>query len=169
MKRTEGQLQEALADLSLERSTILEHEKSKILLERSIKDLQGRIFDLESCALTKDNSSAKRLETRIDELTHQLEVENKEKADCIKNIRKLERTVRDYQFQLQEKDKLKGKYEDESDKLELKFKKTKSQLDELQVSESHLQLSKKRAEREASEFRERSLQYFIPFRNSYKL
>lgn len=131
VKRAELLLQDTLMDLSRERSTVLDHERSKIGFEKTIKDLQSRIFDLEASSLTKDSSAHRRLESRVDELTNQLDIEQREKGEAVKTVRRQERTIRELQFQLSEKDKVRVKYDEDMEKLEGKLRKMKGQLDDL--------------------------------------
>jgi len=74
----------------------------------------------------------------------------------LQNARKTERTIRDLQNQLQERNKYKAKYEEDMERNESKIKKMKAQIEELEQSESNLQIAKRRIEREANEQRERA-------------
>ncbi|KAI8820371.1 myosin tail [Fimicolochytrium jonesii] len=159
VRRAESLAQEATADLAKERDNALALEKEKLGLERTIKELNSRVLDLEATALSRDAGSSRRLEARVEELSTQLDNETKEKLEIQKNARKTDRVIRELQFQLGERDKQKQRYEEETDKWEQKLKRMKSQLEELETSESNLQLSKRRAEREANEYRDRALRF----------
>ncbi len=106
--------------------------------------------------LSRDTNTARRLESRLEELSSQLEIEVKLKNEAIKESRKTDRLIREMQFQLSDKDKLKLRFEEEFEKQEAKYKKLKSQMDELELSENNLQLAKRKAEREVSEYKERA-------------
>ncbi|KAI8592445.1 myosin tail [Geranomyces variabilis] len=158
-RRAEVFAQESSADLSKEKDIALQLEKEKVGLEKTIKELNVRIMDLEATALQRDVGHVKRLEARVEELSSQLDNETKEKLEISKNARKTDRVIRELQFQLGEKDKQKMRFDEETDKMDQKIKRMKAQIDELETSESNLQLAKRRAEREANEYRDRALRF----------
>ncbi|KAJ3104333.1 hypothetical protein HK100_004074 [Physocladia obscura] len=158
LRRAEQQLVDSANDLSKEKENAIETERAKNMLEKHVKELSSRVFELEAAvALSSSLGSTRRLETRVSELMTQLDTEMSEKSDIQKNLRKLERTVREMQFTIGERDKAKLRYEDDIDKLDQKLKKMKIAMDELETSESNAQLAKRKAEREAAEYRERSI------------
>ena len=130
-KRAEQHSSDVQSELSKERSLNIELEKANIILEKSLKELSSRLYEFEGLNLARESTTTRRLESRLDELTVQLDNEQKEKNEALKNLRKSERTIRELQFQVQEKEKLKTKFDEDSDKLEMKLKKMKSQLEEL--------------------------------------
>ncbi|KAJ3249933.1 hypothetical protein HDU77_007263 [Chytriomyces hyalinus] len=156
LRRAEQLLNDSANDLSKERETVMDLERSKGMLEKQVKELHSRVFDLEAAVLTSSTGATKRLEARINELMAQVESESMEKSELQKAARKNERSVREMQFQVSEKDKLKQRYEEDVEKLEIKLKKMKIQLDEMETLESNAQLARRKAEREAAEFRERT-------------
>ncbi|KAJ3333752.1 hypothetical protein HDU76_004248 [Blyttiomyces sp. JEL0837] len=159
LRRTEQINQDIQLELDREKETNVDLQKSKVSLERQVKELNSRILDLEAVAMQGGNSGNKRLETRLDELAAQLDSEINEKGELQKNTRKMDRTLRELQLQLSDKDKAVKRYEEEMEKVDQKVKRMKQQIEELETSESNCQLAKRRAERECSEFRERSLRF----------
>ncbi|KAI8911535.1 myosin tail [Gorgonomyces haynaldii] len=159
VRRAESHASEVQAELTKERNLNIELEKAKLALEKNMKEMSSRLLDYEALSIGRESTAARRLEARIDELTEQLEQEQRDKSEALKNMRKHERMVRELQFQLGEKDKLKARFDDEQEKMEQKVRKMRSQLEELEQSESALQLAKRRAEREAQEFREKSIKF----------
>ncbi|KAL2914326.1 class II myosin [Polyrhizophydium stewartii] len=158
-RRAETHTQSLQVDLTKERDLNIELEKAKLALEKTVKEVNSRIFDLETMALSRDSTTAKRLDARVDELMAQLEAEQREKSEAVKAARKSERVIRELQFQLGERDKQKARFDEEQEKLEQKIKKMRAQIEELETSESSLQLAKRRAEREAMDFRERAAKF----------
>ncbi|KAJ3333564.1 hypothetical protein HDU91_002893, partial [Kappamyces sp. JEL0680] len=155
-RRAEQHAQEVQAELTKERSVNIELEKAKLILEKSLKELSSRIFELEGLQLSRDTNTTRRLESRVEELSQQLDAETKAKNEALKDARKQDRLIRELQFQVGDKEKVKARFEDELEKQDQKYKKLKSQLDELELSENNLQLAKRKAEREASEYKERA-------------
>ena len=133
IKYAEDHSRETHAELSKERGINIELEKAKMVLEKQLKELNSRLYDLEATQLSRDTTTTRRLEARIDEITAQLEVAQSEKTEQLKNVRKFERSVREMQLQLQEKDKLKARFEEEQDKMEEKYKRMKTQIEELVI------------------------------------
>lgn len=155
-RRADNLLQESLSDLSKERTINIQHDKTRISTDKLVKDLNAKIFELESSVLLKDTNTNRRLEARIEELTQALDKESLAKSELLKTVRKNDRTIRELQFSISEKEKAKMKSDEEVGKLESKMKKMKSQLEELESSESTLLLNKKRVEREAMEYKDRA-------------
>ncbi|ORY83364.1 hypothetical protein LY90DRAFT_396271 [Neocallimastix californiae] len=147
------------SELEKEKQIALELERSKIALEKQVKELNSRITELETCALNDNSRNISRIQARLDDVSQQLETESKEKMQLLQNARKTERTIRDLQNQLQEKEKYKAKYEEDMERNEGKIKKMKAQIEELELSESNLQIAKRRIEREANEQRERASRF----------
>ena len=65
--------------------------------------------------------------------------------------------MREFQFQMGERDKFKLRHDEDMEKLEQKINRMKQQIIELENSEGSLQLAKRRAERESMEYKDKSL------------
>ncbi|CAG8497152.1 329_t:CDS:10 [Acaulospora colombiana] len=156
LRKAELAALDAQTELTKEREESQDLMKSKIVLEKQVNELNVRIVDLEAKLMTSPRG-IKRLESRLEELTVQLDNETREKNETIRMSRKSDRTIRELQYQLAERDKAKARYETEISKYEQKVAKMRETIEELQNSESALQLSKRRAERETNEAKERSL------------
>lgn len=81
--------------------------------------------------LTTSPKNIKRLETRLEELTLAINNETNEKSESISNLRKANRTIRELQFQLEENDKSKLRFEQEICKYEQKVGKLRETIEEL--------------------------------------
>ncbi|CAG8531984.1 6454_t:CDS:10 [Acaulospora morrowiae] len=156
LRKAELMALDAQTELAKEREENQDLVKSKIVLEKQINELNVRIVDLEAKLMTSPRG-VKRLESRLEELTVQLDNETREKNETLRVSRKNDRTIRELQYQLAERDKAKTRYESEISRYEQKVAKMREAIEELQNSENALQLSKRRAERETIEARERSL------------
>ena len=73
----------------------------------------------------------KRLETRLEELTLMVNNETNEKNESISNLRKANRTIRELQYQLEEHDKSKSRFEQEICKCEQKVGKMREVIEEM--------------------------------------
>ncbi|CAG8439676.1 12082_t:CDS:10 [Ambispora leptoticha] len=156
LRKSELNVAEVQAELAKEREDNQDLIKSKITLEKQIKELNLKILELENKSITSPRG-IKRLEQRLEEMNTQLETETREKNEAHRQLRKNDRTIRELQYQLSERDKLKTRLEEEISKYDQKVSRMRQAIEELQNSESSLQLSKRRIEREANEARERSL------------
>ncbi|PKK63701.1 hypothetical protein RhiirC2_757866 [Rhizophagus irregularis] len=154
LRKVDASLADSQNELAKEKEENQELIKSKIILEKQITELNAKVAELET-KLSTSPKNLKRLETRLEELTLAINNETNEKNESISNLRKANRTIRELQFQLEENDKSKLRFEQEICKYEQKVGKLRETIEEMQSSESSLQLSKKRAEREAHEAKER--------------
>ncbi|OBZ78198.1 Myosin-11 [Grifola frondosa] len=156
MKKAEGYANECQVELGKVRVENSELDKLNANLEKQIKDLNVRIVDLETRSLNSPRpaSTSKRLESRIEELTSQL---NQSSKDSSRLYRTADRSARDAKFQLADADRQRTKLEEEVKAYETKIVNMRQAMDDLQTSENNLQLAKRRAEREAVDFKQKAL------------
>lgn len=102
----------------------------KANLEKQMKELNVRVVDLETKSLNspKPATTSKRLESRIEELTNQL---NQSSKDSSRVNRSADRSMRDARFQLAEADRQRSRLEDEVKAYEGKLQNMRQALDEL--------------------------------------
>ncbi|KAH9960673.1 hypothetical protein BC827DRAFT_1132744 [Russula dissimulans] len=134
----------------------LTHFHGQANLEKQLKELNLRIVDLETKSYSRNPQSSsaatiRRLESRIEELTNQLNQATKERRGS-----SVPRD-RDVSAQLVESNRQKVKLEEEVRLYDEKVGFMRQQMDAMQTSESELQLEKRRAEREVTELRQKSL------------
>ena len=101
----------------------------------------------------KPATTSRRLESRIEELTKQLNQSSNRSSIG----RSADRNARDAKFQLAEADRQRERLEEEVKQYEAKVANMRQAMDELQTSENNLQLAKRRAEREAADFKQKAL------------
>lgn len=81
-----------------------------------MKELNVRIVDLETKSYAnspRPATSSRRMESRIEELTSQLNQTNKDKSDTSRLQRSADKIARDAKFQLAESDRQKARLEEE--------------------------------------------------------
>lgn len=95
-----------------------------------MKELNVRIVDLETKSLNspKPATASRRLESRIEELTNQL---NQSSKDSSRVNRSADRSARDAKFQLAEADRQRSRLEEEVRSYEAKLVNMRQTLDEL--------------------------------------
>ncbi|CCM01260.1 uncharacterized protein FIBRA_03309 [Fibroporia radiculosa] len=156
MKKAEGFASECQIELGKIRVENSELDKLNASLEKQIKELNVRIVDLETRSLNSQRPSvtSRRLESRIEELTNQL---NQSSKDSVRLHRTVDKSARDANYQLAEAERQKSRLEEEVKSYEAKILDMRQTMDELHTSENDLQLAKRRAEREAGDFRQKAL------------
>ncbi|KAF8514982.1 nonmuscle myosin heavy chain b [Gautieria morchelliformis] len=160
LKKAESFANDSQIELNKIRAENSELDKLNANLEKQVKDLNVRIVDLETksyASSPRPVRESRRLESRIEELTSKLTQESKEKSETLRMSRTADKSVRDTKFQLMESDRQRARLEDEVTAYEKKVGDLRQSIDALQTSESGLQLAKRRAEREAADYKARSL------------
>ncbi|RKF62122.1 Myosin-11 [Erysiphe neolycopersici] len=146
MRRAEALASEMQKDLVAEREMSVKLNTEKAALERSLKDVQVRLIDLE----TKGYSSASQ------DLEAQLDAQENEKNKTQRTARNFDRTIKDLQQQVERRDKANHQLQDEITRSRDKIEKLLKTIDELQSSEGDIQLTARRAERALNEEKERA-------------
>ncbi|KAL6303713.1 nonmuscle myosin heavy chain b [Sparassis latifolia] len=156
MKKAEGHTNECQVELGKLRVENSELDKFNASLEKQIKDLNVRIVDLETRSLNSPRpaSTSRRHDSRVEELTNQL---NQNSKDSSRFYRTADKNARDAKFQLAEADRQRVRLEEQVKSYETKLVGMRQAMDELQTSENNLQLEKRRTEREAADYKQKSL------------
>ncbi|KAK0457669.1 uncharacterized protein EV420DRAFT_1546773 [Desarmillaria tabescens] len=154
MKKAEALANEFQVKLSKSRVDYSELERLNANLEKQVKELNVRIVDLETRAFatsSRPSTVSRRgaADTRIEELTSQLHLaSNKNEAS---------RLLRDAKFQQAESERLRVKFEEERRGYEGQIQQLRQAMDTMQTQENDLQSAKRRAEREAGDFKQKAL------------
>ncbi|KAF2758919.1 hypothetical protein EJ05DRAFT_326426 [Pseudovirgaria hyperparasitica] len=157
MRRSEALAQELQKDIGTERDLNVQLHKEKAALEKSMKDLQLKLVDLETRGQGgRASQDVRFLHGRIQELEKQLESVESVRATESKSVRNVDRTVKDLQTQLERREKANATLADDVAKARDKISNLLKTIDELQSADSTSQLMAKRAERELKEEREKS-------------
>jgi myosin heavy chain 9/10/11/14 len=131
----------------------MEYGDEQAHLEKQVKDLKVRVVDLETKSYanpSRPSTISRRRDSRIDELTNQ---QSKEKGESQRSPDSIPREPRTQQAELERQ----KRFEDERLLYESRIENLRSALDNMQTEESKLQLAKRRAEREAAEFKQKAL------------
>lgn len=147
---------ELTAQLQREKDAVNDLSRSNAQLEKTNKEYQLRIVDLESAVKGDMNKNFKKLESKLYDMTAQLDKVTRERDDLQQTSRRNERLIRDLQSQVAEKERIRQRQDDELNKTQDKLRKMKQDIMDLEGRESDLQLAKKRAERDAEDHREKS-------------
>ena len=157
MRKADALSTEMQKDIVAERETNVTLHKEKAALEKAVKDLQGRVVDLETKGFSSASQDVRFLNSRIQELEQQLETQQTQHATSLRSVRNVDRTVRDLQSQLERRDKTSKQLSDDVARGRDKIERLLSTIDELQAEEAKSQLAARRAERDLREEREKGL------------
>lgn len=157
MRRAESLATEVQKEIAAERELSADLSKQKAALEKSLNEVQVRLVDLETKGYSTGSQDIKFLHKRIQELESQLETQENERSKSQRSVRNVDRIVKDLQSQIDRKDKQAVQLNDDVSRLRDRVEKLLVTVDELQASESDIQLSARRAERELREEKERNL------------
>ncbi|KAI1161671.1 myosin tail-domain-containing protein [Nemania serpens] len=157
MRRAESLATEMQKDITAEREVNSDLSKQKAALEKSLSETQVRLVDLETKGYSSGSQDIKFLHKRIQELETQLETQESEWSKSQRSTRNVDRVVKDLQSQIERKDKQSTQLNDDVSRLRERVEKLLKTIDELQASESAIQLAARRAERELRQEREKAL------------
>lgn len=144
-------------------------------LEKHIKELKLRIVDLETKSYNSPRSTiGRRGDSRIDEITNQLQQTNS-KVDVQRIQRSADKIARDAKFQQAESERQRTKMEEERRAYQAEIADLRHHMNEIvchsllrplaslttfqQTADTNLQAAKRRAEREAADFKAKNLRY----------
>merc|ERR1712079_428769 len=120
-----------LADeLRCEQELAMALEKDKKLLEAQCKDTGSRADEAEVNALKGGRKAMIKMETRIRELESELDAESRRNTDCMKNLRKAERSIKELTFAGDEDKKNHERMQGLIDQLQGKVRSYKKQIEE---------------------------------------
>ncbi|XP_067914739.1 myosin-4-like [Heterodontus francisci] len=143
-------------ELKKEQDTSAHLERMKKNLDQTVKDLQFRLDEAEQLALKGGKKQIQKLETRMRELENELEAEQKRAAEAIKGARKYERKVKEMTFQSVEDHKNMVRLQDLVDKLQLKVKSYKRNVEDAE-EQANVHISKfRKTQHELEEAEERA-------------
>lgn len=175
MRRAEALSAEMQKDIVAEREMTAQLSKEKAALEKSLKEHQVKLVDLETKGYSSASQDVRFLHGRVQEvslenhrvtvfnansnfqLEAQLETQENERNKSQRSVRNVDRTVKDLQSQIDRRDKINAQLEEDVTRARDRAEKLLKTIDELQSSDSTNQLNARRAERELREEREKAL------------
>merc|ERR1712029_1228468 len=105
-------------------------EKDRKLLECQLKDMHARLDEAGTNALKGGKKAMNKMETRIRELSSELDAENRRFADSQKNLRKSERRIKELAFAADEDRKNHERMQNLIDQLQGRIRTYKKQIEE---------------------------------------
>merc|ERR1719369_1237457 len=117
-------------ELRAEQDIAMSLERDKKLLESQVKDAMQRVDEAEQNALKGGKKAMAKMETRIRELESEMDAESRRCNDAQKNLRRSERTIKEYTYQQEEDRKNHERMQALVDQLQGKIKSYKKQIEE---------------------------------------
>ncbi|KAH8915441.1 hypothetical protein BT69DRAFT_1230091 [Atractiella rhizophila] len=155
-KKAEAWANQCQVEAAREREESNELVKQNATLEKQIKDLQNKVVNIE----TRSYTSSPRPPTdrkRVEELVAQLDEEKRLKNEILKSAKLGERISTDLEGRLQDAERVRKRLEEDLANTEQRVLSLRKAIESLQTSESEAHLIARRAEREASNEKERAL------------
>ncbi|KAF5353873.1 hypothetical protein D9756_007302 [Leucocoprinus leucothites] len=157
MKKAEAYATECFSELERVRKENSTLDRQNAQLEKQVKELNVRIVDLETRSYAnspRPTTISRRVDSRIEELTNQLNQSNREKGTMGRSAEKL---AKDTKFQQSELERQRIKFEDERKEFEARIQDLRNALDTVQTKEHELQAANRRVTREAVDYKQRNL------------
>ncbi|KNZ77855.1 Myosin-11 [Termitomyces sp. J132] len=155
MKKAEAYANECQVELGKVRAENSELDRFNANLEKQVKELNVRIIDLETRSYSnspRPPTISRRTDSRIEEII-------KDKGEGSRQQSSTDKIVRDPKIQLVESDRARMKLEEERRAYEGQLQSLRQAMDTMQTEESNLTAAKRRAEREAADYKQKALKY----------
>ena len=117
-------------ELRCEQDVAQAFERDRKLLDCQLKDAQTRLDEAETNALKGGKKAMNKMETRIRELTSEIQGESRRLADSQKNLRKSERHIKELTCGADEDRKNHERIQSLIDQFQMKIKSYKKQIEE---------------------------------------
>ncbi|XP_056300577.1 cingulin isoform X2 [Pseudoliparis swirei] len=144
--RSRDQIDQLRSELMQDRSSKQDLELDKNTMERHLKELRGRLADMEG--QSRSSAGLSQLENKIQELEERLMSEEREKSSVLASQRRLERKLKDLNMMLDEE---KQTHTEQRDQLTLRVKALKRQVDEGETELERMDGLKRKSQRDMEE------------------
>ncbi|XP_035677217.1 myosin-7-like [Branchiostoma floridae] len=162
-KNTEERAKKAMADTSrmaedlrVEQENSQHAEKVKRTMEANLKDLQRRLDEAEAIALKGGKRAIQKQENRIRDLENDISQQSRLHQEDLKQLRKNERRLKEMTFQADEDRKNQERIQELVEKLQLKIKTFKRQVEEAEEQASSNMAKYRKAQHEYEDALERA-------------
>ncbi|CAM9875021.1 unnamed protein product [Lampetra planeri] len=142
------QMEQLRGELMQEKAVRQDLECDKISLERQIKEMRGRVSDLEGSQRWGREGLATQMEARVRELEEALEREESERANAQANSRKLEKRLKELLMQVEEEHQ---QADNQKEEMSLRIKALKRQVNEAEEEIDRLDGQRRKVQRELEE------------------
>uniref|UniRef100_A0A673HSC4 Myosin-9 n=1 Tax=Sinocyclocheilus rhinocerous TaxID=307959 RepID=A0A673HSC4_9TELE len=148
LKKATLQAEQVTVELTAERGNSQRLEGLRAQLDRQNKDLKQKLQDLEATVKSKYKSTITALEAKIPQLEEQLDVEMKERQQSTKQVRRMEKRLKEILLQVDDEKRNAEQYKNETEKLNTRMKQLKRQLEETEEEAARANASRRKLQRE---------------------
>ncbi|XP_019620559.1 PREDICTED: myosin-7-like [Branchiostoma belcheri] len=143
-------------DLRVEQENSQHADKVKRTMEANLKDLQRRLDEAEAIALKGGKRAIQKQENRIRDLENDISQQSRLHQEDLKQLRKNERRLKEMTFQADEDRKNQERIQELVEKLQLKIKTFKRQVEEAEEQASSNMAKYRKAQHEYEDALERA-------------
>ncbi|XP_073340953.1 cingulin isoform X1 [Pagrus major] len=144
--RSRDQIDQLRSELMQERSSKQDLELDKNAMERHLKELRGRVADMEG--QSRSSAGVSQLENKIQDLEERLRSEERDKNTVLGSQRRLERKLKELSMTLDEE---RLAHTEQRDQLSLRVKALKRQVDEGETELERIDGMRRKAQRDMEE------------------
>ncbi|XP_077055719.1 myosin-9a [Siphateles boraxobius] len=148
LKKATLQAEQVTLELSAERGNSQRLEGLRSQLDRQNKDLKQKLQELEAAVKSKYKSTIAALEAKIPQLEEQLDIEMKERQQSTKQVRRVEKKLKEVLLQVEDERRTADQFKNESEKLNTRMKQLKRQLEETEEEAARANASRRKMQRE---------------------
>ncbi|XP_051996767.1 myosin-9-like [Xyrauchen texanus] len=148
LKKATLQAEQVTVELSAERGNSQRLEGLRSQLDRQNKDLKQKLQELEGAVKSKYKSTITALEAKIAQFEEQLDVEIKERQQSMKQVRRVEKKMKELLLQVEDERRNADQYKNETEKLNARLKQLKRQLEETEEEATRANTSRRKLQRE---------------------
>uniref|UniRef100_A0A8C1Y2E0 Myosin-9 n=1 Tax=Cyprinus carpio TaxID=7962 RepID=A0A8C1Y2E0_CYPCA len=146
LKKATLQAEQVTVELTAERGNSQRLEGLRSQLDRQNKDLKQKLQDLEAAVKSKYKSTIAALEAKIPQLEEQLDIEMKERQQSTKQVRRMEKKLKEILLQVDEERR--NAEQQKNEKLNTRMKQLKRQLEETEEEAARANASRRKLQRE---------------------
>lgn len=157
LKAVESSKVELQRQLENERQKLEAMASERSVFDKENKDLHLKVVDLEAQLIGVKNYDAKFLVQKVSDLEKRLDEQTQKYTEESRSFRSNDRSVKDLQTQILQKERLEAKLQEEISRNETKIRSLQETIESLQGMETTQRLASRRAEREARDLKETSL------------
>ncbi|XP_016122315.1 myosin-9a [Sinocyclocheilus grahami] len=148
LKKATLQAEQVTVELTAERGNGQRLEGLRAQLDRQNKDLKQKLQDLEATVKSKYKSTITALEAKIPQLEEQLDVEMKERQQSTKQVRRMEKKLKEILLQVDDERRNAEQYKNETEKLNTRMEQLKRRLEETEEEAARANSSRRKLQRE---------------------
>uniref|UniRef100_A0A4W3JNU4 Myosin-9 n=1 Tax=Callorhinchus milii TaxID=7868 RepID=A0A4W3JNU4_CALMI len=148
LRKSNLQVDQLTADLTAERSNAQKAENARQQLDRQNKELKLKLQEADNSIKSRYKASISALEAKVAQLEEQLDVEIKERQTASKQVRRVEKRLKEVVLQVEDERRSSDQFKDQAEKGNSRLKQLKRQLEEAEEETQRVNASRRKLQRE---------------------